>query len=236
MRSAAKPSARRSAVRLRLQPREHAVDVVGARARAAASCATGCSRASRPTSAARWPNRRRDRAARSRRPCRDRGAMRPACSGPAPPKASSMKSRRSWPRMVEIALIASSIFTSMMRTMPSAASSTPMPERLGDVLFDRLPRRGGVEPHPAAEEIVLAEMAEHEIAVGDGRHRRRRGRSRPGPGTAPALSGPTSSDAEAVDPRDGAAAGADGVDVHHRHARCRGLRSCRGWRPRARRP
>ena len=47
--------------------------------------------------------------------------MRPACSGPAPPKAKSIKSRRSWPRMVEMALIASSIFTSMMRMMPSAA-------------------------------------------------------------------------------------------------------------------
>ncbi len=53
--------------------------------------------------------------------------MRPACTGPAPPKASSMKSRKSCPRMVEMALIASSIFTSMMRTTPSAASSTPMP-------------------------------------------------------------------------------------------------------------
>src|SRR5207237_525229 len=47
-------------------------------------------------------------------------AMRPACTGPAPPKASSMKSRKSCPRMVEMALIASSIFTSMMRTTPSA--------------------------------------------------------------------------------------------------------------------
>ena len=56
--------------------------------------------------------------------------MRPACTGPAPPKASSMKSRRSWPRMVEIALIASSIFTSMMRIMPSAASGTSRPSGL----------------------------------------------------------------------------------------------------------
>ena len=38
-----------------------------------------------------------------------------------------MKSRRSWPRMVEMALMASCIFTLMMRTMPSAASSTLMP-------------------------------------------------------------------------------------------------------------
>ena len=60
--------------------------------------------------------------------------MRPACTGPAPPKASSMKSRRSWPRMVEIALIASSIFTSMMRTMPSAASATPMPSGFATLL------------------------------------------------------------------------------------------------------
>jgi len=57
-------------------------------------------------------------------------AMRPACTGPAPPKASSMKSRRSWPRMVEIALIASSIFTSMTRIMPSAASGTSRPSGL----------------------------------------------------------------------------------------------------------
>ena len=59
--------------------------------------------------------------------------MRPACTGPAPPKASSMKSRRSWPRMVEIALIASSILTLMMRTMPSAAFGGSIAERLRDL-------------------------------------------------------------------------------------------------------
>src|SRR5215475_4219434 len=68
-------------------------------------------------------------------------ASRAACSGPAPPKASNMKSRRSWPRMVEIALMASSIFTSMMRTMPSAA----------------------------AVKIVGGQIAEQEIAIGDRR-------------------------------------------------------------------
>ena len=54
-------------------------------------------------------------------------------------------------------------------------------ERPGDLGLDRGARLGGIEPHAAAEEIVFAEIAEHEVAVGDGRRRRRRGRSRPAP-------------------------------------------------------
>ena len=143
-------------------------------------------------------------------------AMRPACTGPAPPKASSMKSRRSCPRMVEMALIASSIFTSMMRTMPSAASATPMPSGFATLLSTACRAAADVEPHPAAEEIVLAQVPEHEIAVGDGRHlaaARVAGRARHGAGAL----GPDLEHAEAVDAGDGAAAGAHGVDVHHRH-------------------
>ena len=69
-------------------------------------------------------DRRRDRAARRRPPCRALFAIRAACSGPRRRTRAAGNRERSWPRMVEMALIASCIFTSMMRTMPSAASST----------------------------------------------------------------------------------------------------------------
>ena len=111
--------------------------------------------------------------------------------------------------------MASSILTSMMRTMPSAAAARVMPS--GCATASRSPsaprRRRAAS---AAEEIVAAEIAEHQVAVGDGRHvaaaavagraRHRAGALRPDLQLA-----------EAVDPGDGAAAGAHRVDVHHRH-------------------
>ena len=48
-----------------------------------------------------------------------------------------------------------------------------------------------VERHPAAEEVLAVEPAEHDVGVGDRRLACRRGRRRPGPGTAPAERGPT---------------------------------------------
>ena len=53
--------------------------------------------------------------------------MRQACNGPAPPNGTSANSRRSKPRSVEIDLTASPIWTSMIFTWPSAASSRSMP-------------------------------------------------------------------------------------------------------------
>ena len=89
-------------------------------------------------------------------------------------------------------------------------------KRARDLVLDRRARRGDVEPHPAAQEIVLAQVAEHEVAVGDGRHLAAAavaGRPRHRAGAFRA----DLEHAEAVDAGDGAAAGADGVDVHHRH-------------------
>ena len=89
-------------------------------------------------------------------------------------------------------------------------------ERRRDLLGQRLFRRGEIELHLAAEEAVGAEAAEHQVGVGDGRlgaaeavadrARRRAGRFR--------------ADAQRVadlDAGDAAAAGADLLDVDHRH-------------------
>ena len=89
-------------------------------------------------------------------------------------------------------------------------------ERARHLGLDRGARLGGVEPHPPAEEIVLAEIAQHQVAVGDGRrlaaaavasrprHRARALRS-------------DLEHAEAVDRGERSAAGAHRVDVQHRH-------------------
>ena len=63
--------------------------------------------------------------------------------------------------------------------------------------------------HASAEEVGRVEVAEHEVGVGHGRLACRRGRSRPGPGSAPARVGADLQQAERVDARDRAAAGAD---------------------------
>ena len=111
--------------------------------------------------------------------------------------------------------MASSIFTSMMRTMPSAAATTSSASGLA-IARERRLGRGAVERHASAEKIVGGQIAEQQIAVGD---RRRR--------AAAAVAGRTGhragalradfEHAEAIDSGDGAAAGAHGVDVHHRH-------------------
>src|SRR6202035_3075428 len=88
-------------------------------------------------------------------------------------------------------------------------------ERTRDLRSDRDLRARGIEPHAAAEEIVGAEKPERKIAVRDGR-----------PITAAVAGGarhcaravrPDLERTEGVDARDGAAAGAHRVDVHHRH-------------------
>ena len=50
-----------------------------------------------------------------------------ACSGPAPPNATSANSRGSWPRCTEITRSAPAMFSLTIRRMPSAASSRPSP-------------------------------------------------------------------------------------------------------------
>ena len=64
--------------------------------------------------------------------------------------------------------MASSIFTSMMRTMPSAAADDIERELFGDARRPPL-GLGVVERHAAAEKIVGTQIAEQEIAVGDRR-------------------------------------------------------------------
>ena len=52
-----------------------------------------------------------------------------ACSGPAPPKATSANSRGSWPRWTLITRSAPAMFSLTIRRMPSAAASRPAPSR-----------------------------------------------------------------------------------------------------------
>ncbi len=51
-----------------------------------------------------------------------------ACSGPAPPKATSAKSRGSYPRATEITRVALIMCALASRMIPSAASSSDMPK------------------------------------------------------------------------------------------------------------
>ena len=143
--------------------------------------------------------------------------MRAGVHGPAPPKASSMKSRRSWPRMVEIALIASSIFTSMMRTMPSAASTDAHAERLRDLAsrprVRALPASSRILPPRKLSSLRWPSTRLQSVMVGIVAAARVAGRARHRAGALRA----DLQHAEAVDARDGAAAGAHRVDVHHRH-------------------
>ncbi len=100
--------------------------------------------------------------------------------------------------------------------MPSAALGTRDRQRVRDLVGDGLGCLGGVEPHAPAEEIVGAEITEHQVAIGDGRHRAAAavaGGARRGAGALR----PDLERAEAVDRRDGAAARAHGVDVEHRY-------------------
>src|SRR5581483_6860865 len=89
------------------------------------------------------------------------------------------------------------------------------PERLGDVLSERGARRGGVEAHRAAEEVVGVEVAESEGGVGD----RRPDAAASVAGGARVRAGALRADVEQaalVHPADRAAAGADRLDVHRR--------------------
>jgi hypothetical protein len=89
-------------------------------------------------------------------------------------------------------------------------------ERACDLGFDCAARLGCVEPHPPAEEAILAQITQDQVAIGDGRHFAAApvaGRPRHGAGALrPDLQRP-----EAVDLRHRATAGAHGVDVQHGH-------------------
>ena len=125
-----------------------------------------------------------------------------ACSGPAPPKATSASSRGSWPRSTETRRSARSI--SAFTTSTTSAGSIPLEGAL---------RGGAVELEPAGQ--PRRQPSEQQVRVG---HRRARPASpvagRPGVG-AGAL-GPDPQRSARVAPDDRAAAGADGVQVDHR--------------------
>ena len=114
-----------------------------------------------------------------------------ACSGPAPPKATSAKSRGSWPRWTETSRSAPAMFSLAIARMPSAAASSerPIASAIGLHGRARAPRR-------------RAPSRRRSAAAAGGRRRRsrrspsapRRPRRRPpGPGSAPADCGPTRS-------------------------------------------
>ena len=117
-----------------------------------------------------------------RRDLRAPPRARTRAAAPAPPKATSAKSRGSSPRSTE--------------TTRSAAQHLRVHDldhvgRVGVDPRERALRRGAVELEPAGE--PSRQPAEQQVRVGHRRRARRRGRSRPGPGSAPALSGPTRS-------------------------------------------
>ena len=136
-----------------------------------------------------------------------------ACMPPAPPKATSAKSRGSCPRSTETTRIARSMLALATRMMPSASAGTPMRMLPGDVVGDAA-HAIDVERHAAAEKILDVEPAEQDVGVRDGELRARAvaHRTRHGAG-APR---PHAQRAAAVDVRNRPAAGPDRVDVDHR--------------------
>ena len=144
-----------------------------------------------------------------------------ACRPPAPPKASRAKSRGSWPRWTLTVRMARSMLELAMRTMPSAnVSSGDRPRSVRFEFCGEGFREGAgaveVERHAAAEEVGGVEPAEEQVGVSDGELGAFAVAGGAGVGAGGAWA-----DAEAaagVEPRDGAAAGADGMDVEHGQA------------------
>ena len=127
-----------------------------------------------PTRRAGWWWRRRARTARpgdggtitGQAPVSTPSAL--ACSGPAPPKATSAKSRGSKPCCTETSRSPPSMFSLTMSTIPAAAASgTRQPHRLGD-LADGGPGRVDVQRDLAAGQR-RRQVAEHHVRVGHGR-------------------------------------------------------------------
>ena len=90
------------------------------------------------------------------------------------------------------------------------------PEGACDLALERRARLPRIEPQLAAEEIMLAQIAQHEIAVGDGRHLAAAAIARRARHCARALWADLQQ-SETIDAGDGAAAGAHGIDVQHGH-------------------
>ena len=124
------------------------------------------------------PTARRDGAGSARCRCRARRASAVACSGPAPPSATSVKRRGSRPRRIETSRMPSTICAFTTRWMPSAASSTDRPS--GRAMRRSIAARasaGSSATEPPAKYAGI-ELAEHDRCIGHRRLPRRRGRSR----------------------------------------------------------
>ena len=94
-----------------------------------------------------------------------------AWTGPAPPKGTSVKSRRSKPRSVEMALIASRHLDVDDPDDAVGGAQLVHTQRLGDLAAHDVVRGSGVETELAVEEVLRVQVAEDEVRVGDGRGR-----------------------------------------------------------------
>ena len=144
-------------------------------------------------------------------------ASRPACAEVAPPPATMLKSRGSWPRSTDTDRIPPIMFPFTMSKMPSAARSGLSPSGSATLVLQCGSRRRGVDRHATAEKRRLVQIAEHDEGVGHGglrsaSHVAGRARDRLG-----ALR-PDVEQSLRVDPGDRTAAGADADHVHERHA------------------
>ena len=92
-----------------------------------------------------------------------------ACSGPAPPKATSVKSRGSSPCSTEMTRTAPIMLTLMISTTPAAACTGSTPSSAARSSRSPLRALVGVHRHAAAEQRLRVQAAEHDIGVG---HRR----------------------------------------------------------------
>ena len=138
-----------------------------------------------------------------------------ACSGPAPPAATSVKRRGSWPRSMLTCSIACCRLCSSSWMMPEAALTVSMPSGAGDVGARPRPARAVVEGNRAVGETPGAETAQHQVRVGDGRVRAAEPVAGwPRPGARPVRT--DLQQAAAIDTRDGPSAAADGVNVDRR--------------------
>ena len=140
--------------------------------------------------------------------------MAAACSGPAPPKATSASPRGSMPRSTVTTRTAWAISEPDTRTIPAAVSSVESPSseaRRSDGPLGR----GPVERHTAGQRRVGVEVAQQQVGV---RHRGLLAAAAvaggAGVGSGRARAGAQRS--AAVAPGDAAAARAHGVHVHHR--------------------
>ena len=140
-----------------------------------------------------------------------------ACSGPAPPNASSAKRRGSSPRLWNASRRSTAMLVLTILRMPAAAVTRSRPSgRATPSMIARSARPRSSAMRPPST-LFGSERAEHQIGVGHGRRRAAAavaGRARHGAGALRA----DLHQSVAADPGDGAAAGAERVHRQHRRA------------------